>query len=226
MKIKSITKGPKCITLDLEVEDTHSYQLENGVVTHNTSSLIVGSSSGIHAWYSPYYIRRMRVGKNESIYTYLAINHPELLEDDFYNPEFNAIIRVPVKAPDGAITRDESALNFLERVKKWNTEWIKPGHRDGQNTHNVSATVSMRDEEWEEVGEWMWANRHTFNGLSVLPYDGGTYIQTPFEEITREQYEEMIQSLTRLDLSKVIEMDDQTNLTGELACANGSCEIK
>jgi len=87
-----------------------------------TSSLVVGSSSGIHAWHAPYYIRRIRVGKNESIYRYLADNHPELIEDEFFRPTEQAVISVPVKAPDGAIFRDESPLELLERVKRFNTE--------------------------------------------------------------------------------------------------------
>jgi ribonucleoside-diphosphate reductase alpha chain len=72
----------------------------------------------------------------------------------------------------------------------------------------------------------MWENRDHYNGLSVLPYDGGTYTQAPFEDITQEKYEEMLESLTNIDLTQVIELDDNTDLSGELACAGGACEIK
>ena len=191
-----------------------------------TTSLTLGTSSGIHAWHNDYYIRRVRVGKNEAIYTYLAIYHPELLEDDFFRPHDTAIICIPQKAPEGAILRTESPFQLLERVKKVHLEWVKPGHRSGNNTHNVSATISLKQEDWELAGEWMWENRAHYNGLSVLPYDGGTYTQAPFEDCTAEKYEEMMQHLHEIDLSRVIEMDDATDQKGELACAGGACEIK
>lgn len=191
-----------------------------------TTSLVLGTSSGIHAWHSPYYIRRIRVGKNEAIYKYLAKNHPELVEDEFFKPNQQAVISVPVKAPEGAIFRDESALDLLERVKQVSTSWIKTGHIKGDNTHNVSATVSIKENEWEEVGEWMWANREHYNGLSVLPHSDHTYTQAPFEEITKEQYEELSKNLKNIDLSSIIEEEDATDLSGEIACGGGACEIK
>lgn len=191
-----------------------------------TSSLVLGTSSGIHAWHNDYYIRRIRVGKNESIYTYLLINHPELLEDEYFRPHDTAVISVPQKAPKGSILRNESAIDLLERVKKVSKEWIKNGHRSGANAHNVSATISLKDDEWEIVGKWMWENREHYNGLSVLPYDGGTYTQAPFEDCTEDKFNELMKNLHRIDLSKVVEMTDETNLSGELACAGGACEIK
>jgi ribonucleoside-diphosphate reductase alpha chain len=191
-----------------------------------TSSLTLGCSSGIHAWHNDYYLRRVRVGKNEAIYTHLAINHPELVEDEYFRPHDTAVIGVPQKAPSNAIMRTESPLQLLERVKWFNQNWIKPGHKNGMNTHNISATVSIREHEWDAVGNWMWENKEHFNGLSVLPYDGGTYIQAPFEDITKEKYDQLMQTLHDVDLSKVVEFDDNTDLTGELACAGGACEIK
>jgi len=190
-----------------------------------TSSLVLGTSSGIHAWHNDYYLRRIRVGKNESIYTYLAINHPELIEDEFFRPHDTAVITIPQRAPEGSIVRHESVFQMLERVKKVSQEWIKPGHRNGQNTHNVSATVSIKEDEWDLVGEWMWNNRDFYNGLSVLPYNGGTYTQAPFSDCTKEEYESLVKTLTNIDLTQVIELQDNTDLRGELACANGSCEI-
>jgi ribonucleoside-triphosphate reductase len=191
-----------------------------------TSSLALGTSSGIHAWHNDFYIRRIRVGKNEPIYTYLAINHPELIEDEYFRPHDTAVISVPQKAPAGSILRHESALDLLERVKAVYQNWVKPGHRSGQNTHNISATVSIKADQWEEVGKWMWDNKKFYNGLSVLPYDGGTYIQAPFEDCTEEKYDEMMKSLHNIDLSKVVEFADNTNLMGEAACAGGACEVQ
>ena len=191
-----------------------------------TTSLTLGTSSGIHAWHNDYYVRRVRVGKNEAIYQYLAMYHPELVEDEFFRPHDTAVISVPQKAPVGAILRTESPFQLLDRVKKITQEWVRPGHRTGSNTHNVSATISLKSEDWELAGEWMWENRDFYNGLSVLPYDGGSYIQAPFEDCTEEEYERLFSKLQSIDLSKVVELQDNTDLSGELACAGGACEIK
>ena len=190
-----------------------------------TSSLVLGSSSGIHAWHNDYYIRRMRVGKNESIYGYLSTNHPELVEDEYFRPDDTAVIEIPQKAPDEAILRHESPMELLNRVSRWNQDWVRTGHISGQNTHNVSVTVSVKEDEWELVGDWMWKNRNNFNGISVLPYDGGSYIQAPFEDISKEKYELLEASLSNIDLTKVIESEDNTNLSGEIACGAGGCEV-
>ena len=191
-----------------------------------TTSLTVGTSSGIHAWHNDHYIRRLRVGKNEAIYTYLSLYHPDMIEDEYFRPHDTAVISVPQKAPEGAIMRTESALQLLKRVAKISTEWVKPGTRNGQNTHNVSATISIKDTEWTDVGEWMWENRDVYNGLSVLNHDGGTYKQAPFEDCSPETYEAMLESLEEVDLTKVVEIEDNTDLSGELACAGGACEVK
>jgi len=190
-----------------------------------TSSLVLGTSSGIHAWHNDYYIRRMRLGKNEALYQYLAEHHPELVEDDFFKPTIQAVISIPQKSPKGSILRTESAIDLLERTKKFNMEWVKEGHRKGDNTNNVSATISVKQEEWEEVGKWMWENRKTFNGLSVLPYDNGSYTQAPFEDITEEKYNKMKGHLNNIDLTLIKETTDETDLNGQVACAGGACEI-
>ena len=190
-----------------------------------TTSLTLGTSSGIHAWHNDHYIRRIRVGKNEAIYWHLHLNHPELVEDEYFRPHDTAVISVPQRAPHGAITRHESALQLLKRVAKVATEWVKLGHLKGQNTHNVSATISIKDAEWNDVGEWMWDNRGKYNGLSVLPYNGGTYVQAPFEDCSKEKYEVLVQTLKDIDLSQIVEDEDNTDLQGELACAGGACEI-
>lgn len=209
-----------------------------------TTSCVLGTSSGIHAWYDHYYLRTLRFNKNEDIALYLMVNHPELVEDDQLRPHDTICVRIPVKAPEGAILRSESAVDLLERVKKISTEWVRAGHRYGDNTHNVSTTISIRDNvkyvdglalaaninaketrEWDAVGEWMWKNRDVYNGLSVLPYDGGSHVQAPFESITKEQYEEKVEHLTNIDLTKVTELDDATDLKGEAACSSGGCAI-
>jgi ribonucleoside-diphosphate reductase alpha chain len=190
-----------------------------------TSSLVLGTSSGVHAWHDEYYIRRIRIGKNEAMYTYLAMYHPEMIEDDVLNSA-QVVLSVPVAAPEGAITRSsEGAIDFLERVKFLHESWIKPGHVSGDNTHNVSATVTVKAGEWEEVGEWMWNNQKHYNGISVLPESLGSYPQTPFETITKEQYEQGIASCHSLDVTKIIEIGDNTNLNDQQACGGAGCEI-
>jgi ribonucleoside-diphosphate reductase alpha chain len=190
-----------------------------------TTSLVLGTSSGIHAWHNDYYVRRMRVGKNEAIYDYLLAYHDDLIEDEYFRPHDTAVISIPQKAPNGSILRTESPFDTLERVKRVAQEWIRPGHRRGSNTHNVSATISLKDNEWKKAGDWMWENREYYNGLSVLPYDGGTYTQAPFEDIDEAKYNKMSKVLSNVDLTKVIEAEDNTDLSGELACAGGSCEV-
>ena len=190
-----------------------------------TTSLTLGTSSGIHAWHNDYYVRRIRVGKNEAIYSYLSVYHPELIEDEYFRPHDTAVISIPQKAPANAILRTESPFQLLDRIKRVTQEWVRPGHRNGSNTHNISATVSLRDHEWDAAGQWMWENREFYNGLSVLPYDGGTYKQAPFEDITKERFEELMTSLHEIDLSRIVELDDDTDLKGEVACAGGACEV-
>ena len=204
-----------------------------------TTSCVLGTASGIHAWHAPYYLRTMRFNKSEDIAAYLMVNHPELCEDDVLRPQDTLCVRIPVKAPEGAILRTETALDTLERVKKFSQEWIKPGHKNGANTHNVSATISidksrvygklgdrenMKD-EWQVVGEWMWENRDVYNGLSVLPYFGGSYKQAPFEDMSEEEYNKRVTSLQSIDLTKVIELDDNVDFGAIAACAGGACEI-
>ena len=190
-----------------------------------TTSLVLGTSSGIHAWHNDYYIRRLRVGKNEAIYKYLKAKHPELVDDEYFRPHDTAVIEIPQSAPKGSILRTESAFDLMERVKRVATEWVSAGHEGGSNTHNVSATISLKKEDWDKAGEWMWKNRTSYNGLSVLPYDGGTYTQAPFEDITKKKFEELVKLLQDVNLENVMEETDETDLSGELACAGGSCEI-
>lgn len=190
-----------------------------------TTSLVLGCSSGIHGYHSEYYIRRIRVGKDEPVYAFLKEHLPCVLEDDYFRPQQQAVISIPQKADDGGILRDESVFDLLERVKRWNIEWVREGHRSGDNYNNVSATISIKNDEWEAVGEWMWNNREYYNGLSVLPFDGGTYIQAPFEETTKEVYDELVSKLVDIDFSQIREYEDATDLSGEVACAGGQCEV-
>ena len=189
-----------------------------------TSSIVLGTSSGIHAWHGDFYLRRVRIGKNEALYEYLKENHPELIEEDLLNSR-QGIIRIPQRAPMGSIVRSESVMDLLKRIKKFNMEWVRNGFRNGSNANNVSATVSIKDDDWGKVGEWMWENKASYNGLSVLPFDNGNYKQAPFEDIGKDHFEDLEISLRDLNLSNVFEPDDLTELQTEAACAGGSCAI-
>jgi ribonucleoside-diphosphate reductase alpha chain len=200
------------------------------VKPEGTSSLVLGTSSGIHPWWSEYFIRTIRYNREEPIAQYLLETVPNLVALDKDKPEENVILSLPQKAPEGAITRDqESAIDFLERVKYITDNWIKPGHIDGMQTHNVSATVNYKDEELQLVRDWMWVNRDSYNALSVFPYyydsENGIEEQLPITACDKETYETYLPFLKELDTSQIIEDEDNTDLQGELACAGGSCEI-
>jgi ribonucleoside-diphosphate reductase alpha chain len=190
-----------------------------------TSSLTVGSSSGIHGWHNDFYIRRMRVGKNEPLYGYMLENFPNLIEDCVFKPHLEAVMSFPQRAPEGAILRTESYMALLERVRKFNVEWVRTGHRDGINYHNVSCTISLKSDEWEECGDWMWENQDYYTGIAVLPYNGDSYEQAPFEDCTEETYHEMMTYLKEIDLTQVVELTDNTELTDQVACGGGTCEF-
>jgi ribonucleoside-diphosphate reductase alpha chain len=207
-----------------------------------TTSLVLGTASGIHAWHAPYYLRTMRFNKTEDLALYLEINHPELCEDDVLRPKDTTCVRIPVKAPEDSIMRTETAIDTLERVKRFSQEWILPGHLNGDNTHNVSATISIDKnrtyptiipnkgggnyDEWEVVGEWMWNQQEFYNGLSVLPAFDHTYQQSPFEDITKEEYEQRVSKLSNIDLTKVMEIDDNVEFSQVSACSGGACSIE
>lgn len=192
-----------------------------------TSSIVLGASSGVHGWHAKWYLRRLRIGKNEAIYNYLVENHPELVEDEYFKPHSQAIVSVPQAAPESAITREEPALQLLKRISHIYNTWIKTGHRKGHNLNNVSATVTIKPHEWEDVGQWMWENRNNYTALSILPHAEDTnYPQLPFEEITKKEYDLLVKSLHEVDLSKIVELDDDTKLQENLGCGGNACEIK
>lgn len=191
-----------------------------------SSTLALGTyGSGIHGIHDPFFIRNVRIKKADAIYEYLLSKIPDLVEDDEQAPDLKAVVSIPVKAPEGVIMRHETPIDLLERVKDYSINWVQAGHVSGENTHNVSATISIKQDEWEEVGEWMWENKDIYNGLACLPYDGGIYRQAPLQTITEEEYEEKVKLLEEIDLSQVIEEDDNTDLVNELACFSGTCEI-
>lgn len=190
-----------------------------------TTSLVLGTSSGIHAWHAPYYIRRMRAGKDEALAQYMMRVAPDLVEQDVFVPH-QVILSFPQKAPEGATVRTESMLSLLDRVYDVSTRWVANGHVDGTNQHNVSCTISVKPDEWKEISTWMWKNKDHYNGISVLPYNGGTYVQAPFEDTDEATYLKMLPLLESIVIGDIFESSDVIiDLKAELACSGGSCEI-
>jgi ribonucleoside-diphosphate reductase alpha chain len=192
-----------------------------------TTSLVLGTSSGIHAWHADFYIRRMRAGKDEALAQYMMKAAPQLVEQDV-TKENQVVLSFPQRAPKGAIVRTESMMSLLERVKNVSSKWVTTGHVKGINQHNVSCTISVQDAEWGLLTKWMWGNKDFYNGISVMPYFGAAaYPQLPFEDITEEQYDLMLPWLAAVDIAQVFEEDGNSiDLKAELACSGGDgCAI-
>lgn len=192
-----------------------------------TTSCVLGTSSGIHAWHSKFYIRNMQCRVGDDLFNYFMNNHSELIQIMEYDKS-SAVIGIPQIAPKNAIVRnDENAILMLERVKHFSHDWVKEGHNRGPNTNNVSATVSIKENEWKEVAEWMWENKNSYNGLSVLPYDGGTYSNAPFEEVSKEVWDRKMDYIKNntIDLTQITEIVDNTVVSDTIACGPGGCDI-
>ena len=195
------------------------------VKPEGTSSCILGSASGIHARHAQYYLRRIRMNKDDALAVYLKNTIPDLVEDDIFSKS-GVVVTIPQESPENALTRhDETAASLLNRSLSYRKNWIEPGHRTGSNKHNVSVTISVKEDEWDELRESMWLNRDNYSGISLLPFDGGSYQQAPFEDCTKEKYEELSQLVKEIDLKQVREESDNTNRVEQLACAGGQCEI-
>lgn len=182
-----------------------------------TVSQLVDSASGIHSRHSGYYLRRIRMDKKDPIYQYLK-NKGVPVEDEVFRPDSTAVFTFPMKAPEGAITRhDKTALEQLELWLIYQRHWCE---------HKPSVTITVKDDEWPEVGAWVWKHFDEISGVSFLPHSNHTYQQAPYEDITKEQYEELIKSIpTDIDWTDFVEEDDNTEGTQTLACTGGSCEI-
>jgi ribonucleoside-diphosphate reductase alpha chain len=223
MKIKSIKKREeKLFTVDIEVEDTHTYQLSNGAVSHNTVSLLNNTASGLHTRFSKYYIRRVRVSRTDPLCTMLIDQglpwNPENGETiDNYQ---TAVFDFPIKSPDNAICNSHvDAIEMLEYWKMLKVHWCH---------HNPSATIFVKDDEWIKVGNWVYENWNKIGGLTFLPKENNMYNLAPYEEISVTKYEELIKTMPVIDFSKLssYELEDFTIGSQELACSGGACEIR
>ena len=200
------------------------------VKPEGTTSTILDTTSGIHAAHAEYYLRRIRLAKENPLANFLdeQLRGTEFLEDDIFNSS-NLIVTIPMAMP-GAVTREqETALDQLNRMKLVREVWIEPGHRYGANHHNVSITVSYNEEERGVVKQWMWEHRFSYNGISLLPYDGGTYVQAPFERISQERYRELKAKLPNLDLDSIVyenRLGEENEQRETVACGAGGCELR
>lgn len=165
------------------------------------------------------------MNKDDALAMYLQKTIPELVEGDVTSAS-GVIVSIPQESPDGAYLRENSsALALFERSLKYNRSWVKPGYRSGANGHNVSVTISVKEEEWDDLGEKLWKHRNEYNGISLLPYDGGSYRQAPFETISKEDYDKMTTIVKEVELKNVMEKDDNTERMESIACAGGVCEL-
>lgn len=218
--------------LVLEVNEKYAKKIGTNIAARTTAikpegtaSCVLGSSSGIHARHSEYYLRRVRMNKDDELARYLSKTIPELVEEDIFSPS-GVVVTIPQESPTGAITRhQESALELFGRVKHYYNNWVVPGHRTGENTHNVSCTINYKPEEIDGLLKQLWDDRFQYAAVSLLPHSDSIYQQAPFEDCDKETFEKYNEMVQDIDLTKVLEMEDNTNRAEQLACAGGSCSL-
>lgn len=191
-----------------------------------TTTLVAEAfGAGVHSAFAEYYLRRLRIQKDQPIAKYLKETMPDFIEDDVMDSS-KLVFSLPMKSADNCITEMESPIELLERIKRYNVNWIQNGHRVGESFNNVSATINVSNDEVEEVIDWIWKNRKECAGLTLLPKTENTYRQTPFEKIDVEYYERMMSMMPeKIDLLS-IDVSINKETTRESACSGGaSCEI-
>jgi len=185
-----------------------------------TVSQLVNSGSGLHSRHSPYYLRTVRADNKDPLTQFLK-DAGVYSEADVTKPDSTTVFYFPMKSPEGSKMRDDdTAIGSLELWKTLQEEWCE---------HKPSATVYVREEEWPDVIAWVYKNFDMLSGVSFLPYDGGSYKQAPYQEVTKEQYEEWLEKhplpVIDWDDLKFYETEDMTTGSQELACVGNSCEV-
>ena len=183
-----------------------------------TVSQLVDSASGIHTRHSDYYVRTIRMDKKDAIYTFLKEKGVHV-EDEQYRPESTAVFSFPIKSPKGCITRnDKTALEQLELWLTYQRHWCE---------HKPSVTISVRDEEWLEVGAWVYKHFDEISGISFLPHSDHSYVQAPYQECTKEEFDSLNKETpSNIDFTELVEDDDNTEGAQTMACVGTSCEIQ
>ena len=182
-----------------------------------TVSQLVDSASGIHTRHSPYYIRTIRMDKKDSIYEFLKDKGVQV-EDEQFRPDSTAVFSFPIKAPTGAITRDDkTAIEQLENWLVYQRHWCN---------HKPSVTISVKDNEWMDVGAWVWKYFDEISGISFLPHSDHSYVQAPYQECTKEEYQALLKKTPKdVDWLSFKEEEDNTEGSQTLACTGNACEI-
>jgi ribonucleoside-triphosphate reductase len=182
-----------------------------------TVSQLCDSASGIHPRHSQFYIRRVRADNKDPLTRFMK-DKGVPWEPDVMKPDSTTVFSFPMKAPKGAVVRDDiDAIKHLELWAVYQEAWCE---------HKPSVTINVREEEWMKVGAWVYDHFDEMSGVSFLPHDGGSYRQAPYEEITEDLYEAMLPSIPEhLDWDSLVEMEDNVEGVQTLACTSGSCEI-
>jgi len=219
MRIKRIEKLQEpLLTVDIEVENTHSYQLSNGMVSHNTVSQLVDSSSGMHDRYSPYYIRTVRADNKDPMTQFLK-DQGVPNEPDITKPDSTTVFSFPMKSPENAVMRtDRTAIEQLDMWLLYQTYWCE---------HKPSITVYVKEDEWMEVGAWVWKNFDKVSGVSFLPFSDHSYQQAPYQEIDEATYKKLMKSFPKIKWEELrnYEFEDNTEGTKTFACTGNACEL-
>lgn len=217
MKIKSITKKERQLTVDIEVTNTHTYQLSNGCISHNTVSQLVDSSSGIHPRMSKYYVRTVRNDKKDPLSDFLISSG--IPHETDCTKDSNWVFSFPIKSPSHCrLASEMSAIDQLEHYMMFNKHWCE---------HNPSITVYVREHEWLEVAAFVFKHFDYINGVSFLPYSDTIYRQAPYQPVSKEEYEIMMQTFPVVDFDLYNTNEHQDNTLGAqtLACTGNACEI-
>ena len=185
-----------------------------------TVSQLVDSSSGLHTRHSDYYLRTIRADNKDPLTEFLKASGV-YSEEDVMAPNSTTVFYFPVKAPEGSVTRDkQTAIEALELWERLQNSWCE---------HKPSATINVREDEWMDVGAWVYKHFDTLSGVSFLPHDGGSYKQAPYQEVTEEQYNEWLEKhpapVFNWDNLSDYEKEDHTTASQELACSGGFCEV-
>jgi ribonucleoside-diphosphate reductase alpha chain len=203
------------------------------VKPEGTASLLLGAGSGIHPHHAKRYFRRVQAARTDPVYQHFKAANVAMTETSVWDPETTDVITFPVEAPEGAVLRAElGAVEFLEKVRLVQRHWVQAGrgheHFNPGLDHNVSNTVTVRDDEWEAVRDYIWQHRDAFTGISLLRATGDkVYPQAPREEVVTETDVAKWNALNYqpVDYTALVEHVDVTALADVAACAGGACEV-
>ena len=236
MKIRKITVCEnESFVGDIEVENTHSYQLDNGCVSHNTVSILLGTASGIHSHHARKYFRRIQCNKNDNVYKHFKQYNSHAIEESVWSAtKTDDVITFPIQVSDGVvIKKDLTALKHLKYILSTQKNWVMNGSTEANKKnihHSVSCTVIVDDKEWDDVINYIFDHKDYFTAVSFISNTGDkAYKQAPMEEVVTEEdqkkFDNLVKNWKRVDYSKLSENNDETTLQKEVACGGGSCEL-